>query len=386
MFLWMVYLLLGSKLKIRMKKQEASQLIKKNKIKLIGEWEKLVRAQIKVAENTYQASLVDTLPVFLDGLADSLDFYQSKTLATDGSSVALAHGGERARLTAYAPEHIAKEYQLLRLTVCQLLREHDLLTPEINELITLSIEEACVCSCRGFFETFMSLREHFMLTLSHDLRSPLSMATVATQFLLKDPGNQEKVSNLGGKVLSSLERIDKMIQSLLDTSRLKMGEKISLNMKCVDLITIVKEVIAEFSLGYPDKLKLLAPSALSGIWDPDALKRVFENLITNAIKYGSHSTPVTIKIDVAFEKAVISIHNEGSFISEEEQKRLFSLFKRLSSKGETGPQGWGIGLLVVKGIVEGHGGVVSIDSQEDTGTTFIIDIPLNARKATESMK
>ena len=363
-----------------MKKQIASTLIKQNKIKLITLWEEQVRAEIKVAEHAYEAALVDTLPVFLENLADSLDIHQSKSLATDGSSIAMDHGGERARLTAYTPEHIVKEYQILRMTICKFLKNHDALTTDINEFITLSIESACICSCRGFFETFMSLREHFMLTLSHDLRSPLSMAKVASEFIQKDPDNKERVMTLAGKITFSLERIDKMIQSLLDASRLKMGEKLSLNMTNADLMVILNDVINEFSISHKDRFVVEAPETIKGVWDPDAIKRVFENLFSNAFKYGSSTKPVTIKIEVAFDKAIVSIHNEGSYISMEDQKKLFSLFKRLEGEKVIIHKGWGIGLLLVKGVVEGHGGVVSIDSQPDTGTTFIVDLPLHCEQ------
>lgn len=369
-----------------MKKQSASELIKLHKTHLISMWEEEVRAQIKVAENTYQASLVNTLPVFLDNLGDSLDIYQSKTLATEGSTIAMDHGGERARLTAYTPEHIVKEYQILRITVRKFLKENDALTPEIDELVTLSIESACICSCKGFFETFMSLREHFMLTLSHDLRSPLTMSTVAAEYILKDPGNKDKVITLANKISYSLDRIDKMIQSLLDASRLKMGEKLSFHMKDADLISILHEVIGEFSLTHPDRFVVDVPKSIKGIWDPDALKRVFENLFSNAIKYGSPTKPITIKIEESFEKAIIFVHNEDSFISKEDEKKLFALFKRLNGEKVQIHKGWGIGLLLVKGVIEGHGGAVSIDSHPDDGTTFIVDLPIDAEKTLKSIE
>lgn len=351
---------------------------------LISLWESQVRAEIRVAENAYEAALVNTLPVFIDNLADSLDLHQSKSIATEGSSIAMDHGGERARLTAYTPEHIVTEYQILRLIICKFLKEHETLTPEINEFITLSIESACICSCRGFFETFMSLREHFMLTLSHDLRSPLAMAKVASEYILKDPEDKERVVTLAEKISHSLDRIDKMIQSLLDASRLKMGEKLSLNFADADLVLILNEVINEFSLSHKNKFFIQAPKSVQGIWDPEAIKRVFENLFSNALKYGSSTKPITIKIEVAFEKAIILVHNEGSFISEEDQKKLFGLFKQLEGQKVITHKGWGIGLLLVKGVVEGHGGVVSIDSQRDTGTTFIVDLPIDAKKLTET--
>lgn len=366
-----------------MKDKEASEIIKKNKMNIINLWEDDVRASIQAAEKTYQAALVNTLPVFLDGMSKAFDPEHPLTLPTDDSNVALEHGGERARLTAYTPEHIVKEYQILRKIILQYLKKEGRLNEQITEYVTSCIEEACMHSCKGFFETVISLREHFMLTLSHDLRSPLSIAKVGVEFIQKEPGNVTRIKELSFKVAKALDRIDQMLQSLLDASKLKWGEKLNLHFAPADLSQILREVVNELTLVYGDRFKLDTPESINGVWDAEAIKRVFENLIVNGIKYGSEETPITISVKVLYSKALITIHNLGSYISIEDQKKLFDLFKQLHK--HTNPrQGWGIGLLLVKGVMEGHGGAVTIDSSLENGTSFIVDLPLDGEKLSKA--
>ena len=105
---------------------------------------------------------------------------------------------------------------------------------------------------------------------------------------------------------------------------------------------------------------------------------MIENLCNNAIKYGSNS-PVILSLEAAGKFVKISVHNKGSIISKEDQKSLFDQFRRTNEAEESGKKGWGIGLTLVQGVAEAHGGNVSVKSEAHTGTTFTVSLPIDAR-------
>jgi CheY-like chemotaxis protein len=117
-----------------------------------------------------------------------------------------------------------------------------------------------------------------------------------------------------------------------------------------------------------------------GIWSEEAIRRLVENLVSNAVKYGHHSAPISVRALCKGERVFITVHNEGTAIPVEEQERLFDRFHRTSSAILGGKRGWGIGLAVCRGIVNTLGGELRVSSTEPAGTTFEISLPLDSRK------
>lgn len=104
-----------------------------------------------------------------------------------------------------------------------------------------------------------------------------------------------------------------------------------------------------------------------------------ENLLNNAIKYGTSSRPVTITVKQLHERAFIQVHNHGGVIPVEQRETLFQAFQRLPDAEAGGKRGWGLGLAQARGAAEAHGGSIGVDSLPERGTTFTIDIPKDAR-------
>lgn len=105
------------------------------------------------------------------------------------------------------------------------------------------------------------------------------------------------------------------------------------------------------------------------------MRRAVENLITNAVKYGD-GKGIHITVDEAHERMLLSVHNTGNPISMEHRGRIFEYLRR---EGSGIQQGWGIGLPFVQSVAESHGGSVAVDSSAETGTTFLIDVPVDCR-------
>ena len=99
----------------------------------------------------------------------------------------------------------------------------------------------------------------------------------------------------------------------------------------------------------------------------------------NAVKYGAPDTPIRVKIALVNERVMLSVHNEGEPIPPEQMESIFQVFRRADAAKEGDIEGWGIGLPYVRSVAESHGGSVAVDSAVSRGTTFVLDIPLDAR-------
>lgn len=114
---------------------------------------------------------------------------------------------------------------------------------------------------------------------------------------------------------------------------------------------------------------------MSRALNKDGLRRLIENLASNAVKYGQENTPITISLEQDKNTVTLSIHNKGEPIPLEEQSIIFKQFRRSGSSEDK--IGWGLGLPVVKGIVDAHNGSITVESEKNKGTTFIINLPKN---------
>jgi signal transduction histidine kinase len=110
---------------------------------------------------------------------------------------------------------------------------------------------------------------------------------------------------------------------------------------------------------------------------------VLENLCENAIKYGAAGRPVAVGLKQCEDRVTIAVHNEGMPIPAADQAKLFQAFKRIEGeeRAQGGKTGWGLGLTLVKGIAEAHGGTVTVQSEPGTGTVFSVILPRDSRGA-----
>jgi signal transduction histidine kinase len=114
------------------------------------------------------------------------------------------------------------------------------------------------------------------------------------------------------------------------------------------------------------------------------LHRALENLISNAFKYGDGGL-VTVRAQAAQGRLMLSVHNTGNPIAADRLDRIFEyLWREVDGKTNKATQGWGIGLPFARSVAEGHGGSIAVDSGPDTGTTFLIDVPIDCRPFVKS--
>lgn len=227
------------------------------------------------------------------------------------------------------------------------------------------------------------LRETFVATLSHDLRGPLTAAKTSAQLLHRYPEKIEQRERLTLRVIDSIDRADEMIEDLLDANRIRAGQPLPLQVEHCDLKAVTENAIEELTLIYGNRFVIETDDKVSGYWSCNGVRRVIENLANNAIKYGCPKSPVTVSLRNAQEGVEVSVHNAvGDHpISAAEIETLWSPYLRQKSVEKSGKAGWGLGLTLVRGITEAHGGRVAVRTSPTEGTTFVVQLPRDARNA-----
>jgi signal transduction histidine kinase len=345
---------------------------------VLKHWEHAVRERLSQARDVQPPILLDTMPVFYDNIVESISPDCPRTSAVDGTTVASEHGGERARITAYNHAALIEEYQIFRWAIFHVLDQEGIRldfreTHAINSSIDSGIQEAV----EAFSLVHSGFRERFAAALTHDLRGPLTATVSALELILlsTDPA---QIRTFAARALASTQRMGGMVEELLHTMAFHGGQGLYLHLEPVDMRQVVDEVLTDAATAYGPRFEA-AGGPVEGWWDRAALKRVLENLISNAVKYGSADTPITVKLDSAYGRLLLSVHNQGAPIPPDEQECIFQMYRRAESARQDDKKGWGIGLPYVRAVTESHGGSVGIDSSMGRGTTFTVDIPLDGR-------
>lgn len=345
---------------------------------VLRQWGQRLRTTVKEAEHLAHPILINTFPNLYDNIAQAITPGHPRSTDTETNTVAAEHGGERARLTNYNAQAVVSEYQLLRWTIFDVLKEHGVQLNDdeyhsINVLIDNSIRDAI----NAFALAQLALRERFVAALTHDLRNPLATAVAAAD-LIKHSSDPEQMKSLADRIVNNLGRMDGMIQTLLDAMVFQTGGRLNLRFEPFDMLELVHEVADQFA-SIHGALFEVHGTAVDGYWDRDALRRCIENLVGNAVKHGAQGRPVRFNVNTLHERVMISVHNEGEPIPPDQMESVFQVFRRAVSAKEGSSRGWGIGLPYVRSVVESHGGSVDVDSTARRGTTFLIDIPIDAR-------
>ncbi|PTL79444.1 ATP-binding protein [Vitiosangium sp. GDMCC 1.1324] len=227
-------------------------------------------------------------------------------------------------------------------------------------------------------------RERFLGIVSHDLRNPLNAILLSANALMCSDDLPSRHLKAVRRIVTSAERMARMIGELLDFTRGRLGGGIPVSPQQMNLRHLVRHVLEELEAGHPGReLRLVAAGDFLGDWDPDRLAQVIGNLGKNALDYSSEETPVRITLRDEGESVVLEVSNAGLPIPAERLATIFEPFRRLARDSPHPASGLGLGLYIVEQIVRGHGGTCSVRSSEEEGTTFIVRLPRHATQARE---
>jgi signal transduction histidine kinase len=357
----------------------ASDRLKQNGERIMQLWEQ--RARDEVAASMHQDSLVlqNSLPKYLNQLVDELSnriVRTSARIASDeleSTRIGKLHGHERAGYADYSMNQLILEYHILRQVIFQVLEEEAPLGVRERDIIIDSIEQAVNDAATQFSQTLRDIQELFMVTLTHDLRSPINVLKMGAQLTLRRLERGDTHVDVVARMISAVNRLDSMIQNLLDASRLRAGESLKIEFEECDLEVLVQEVAEDLSFAYGERFFVVSDSELRSYCSRKEIRRVIENLAINAVKYGAPSTPITLTLQQTETQISLTIHNEGNPIALDAQSILFQQFRRTTSAEDQ--TGWGLGLFLTKSIIEAHQGTIEVESEEGKGTSFIVTLP-----------
>jgi signal transduction histidine kinase len=262
------------------------------------------------------------------------------------------------------------------------------LQQQINELTTANL----------FLQDQLARKEQFTAMIAHELRGPLSPIINYAQMLARhncSPKDQSEngthettpsnaaIQRQTSIIVSQARRLARLVDDLLDASRLTSGQFTLLRTPC-DLIVLVQELIDQLRPVAPyHTFVLQAPETpVIGNWDGGRLQQALGNLLDNAIKYSDEGTSITVEIWTTQDKVHVKVHNQGVSIPSDDVGSLFRPYTRIQATSGA-RQGSGLGLYITKSIIEAHHGSLRLEphtgetsAEERQGTTFSFELPL----------
>ena len=203
------------------------------------------------------------------------------------------------------------------------------------------------------------------------------MAEMLVRGRVPSPERQQKYYTT---ILQQSERLSHLIDNILDFSKMEEGQKI-FRFETADITPVVKEMVKSFQKLTADEgfhISLTIPEPLPDVvFDREAMEQVIHNLIDNACKYSGESRTVEVQLYPKGGKIVISVGDHGIGIGKEDHDKIFSRFYRAGEELTQTVKGSGIGLTIVKQIVEAHQGEVTVESSPDKGSIFNVILPIS---------
>jgi len=284
---------------------------------------------------------------------------------------------------------VISEFRALRATVIRLWLNS---SPEIDEVAMLQlirfnegIDQVLSKSAARFMEKIEESTNFAVAVLAHDLRNPLHAILSAAQLLqIIDPIDIAALGKIATNMINSGTQMSRLIDNLLDFTRTRLGQALPVNRLEIDVAPVCQRVVAELATAYPNRaIELSCPECLRGSFDGTRIGEMLSNLIANAIQHGDPTTPITVTVSLEADHMVFRLHNEGPPIPRPALQTIFDLIP-LRRKEDKKPQSefshLGIGLFIVKKIVEAHSGMISVSSTAATGTTFVVSLPCHESK------
>ncbi len=222
------------------------------------------------------------------------------------------------------------------------------------------------------------MKSEFVSTAAHELRTPLTSILGFSELLLDaeafSPAERSEFVNL---IHHKAEDLSALIDELLDISRIEAGHNIPLMREAVSLETLAHAAVDFFRHSSPPhKFDLqLPPQPVVVFADPRRIAQVFDNLLSNAVKYSPAGGLVTVRLAPEGDHCTVAVSDTGIGMTEEQVKCMFDKFYRADSSN-TAVQGTGLGMTIVKQLIDSHGGMVSVQSAPGQGTTVSFTLPL----------
>jgi signal transduction histidine kinase len=338
------------------------------------------------------AAVADHIPVLLENIIAVLrrsNYRDDVQPPMDDPAVieaAKAHAQVRFE-QGLGPVAIITEFRLLRHEIGRALiasiedaPANDILAGQA--VIDDALDGAATVGLDALSDRVESLREEFLATTVHDLRQPITLATgsldLAARWLGEPEYDHERVTEHVKNAVVAVNEINIMLDTLSDASRLAMGA-LEPDREPAKLEAIVTDALALLDPETRARISFERHATrLVGLWDPNLLRRVVANLLSNALKYSPPDSLIEIEIERAADGlAQLEIRDHGMGLSTQEATDVFERFVRADRARAQGISGLGLGLYACRGIIAAHGGTIVLHSDgPGTGTTVVVALPL----------
>lgn len=370
---------------------DLASFIRENKDEISREWDKYARENIRLTEVMKNQEVSDHIKQMLDWIVADMESAQTddeqekkskgnKNLGASDRRAARDHGEQRLDF-GFDFMQLSSEFRVLRASVLRLWanksRQENWET-DFHDMIRFNeaIDEVWMISLKRFQEKMDQGKNLFLGILGHDLRNPIATVTGAHSLLKISQNLSEKERDAIRYSDSSLKRMNYLINNLLELTEMQLGGGMSIDKKKIDLSEHTEKIVQEIQMAYPaTNLRLCKEEDVKGEWDDLRLGQMMTNLINNAIRYGKNGEPVKVNLSTEGNFVVFSVHNEGEPIPEDVMNRIFDGGFTNNQKNLSVEKGYGLGLFIVKEIVDGHQGEIKVSSSKDGGTVFKVMLP-----------
>jgi signal transduction histidine kinase len=301
-------------------------------------------------------------------------------------AAANAHANSRAE-QGLLPSEVVTEFRLLRRAIWQGLREYlvdldsieDMVNAEL--LVNDAIDGAITVGLQKLSLRVENIREDFLVTTVHDIRQPITairgLVQLSQRYLQRESPEIKRALGSLENIEPQIDQLNATIDFLIDASRAALGQ-LALESSFVDLALLITDIVEQSGARHLREVRLMIPAEgeATGNWDGTRLRRVFENLISNAVKYSQPGDLVEIGAQATSEHIEAFVRDTGMGLEPEELTKIFGRYYRAPRAARSPLDGSGIGLYLCARIIEDHGGVIWAESNgPGTGTTIRFTLP-----------
>jgi PAS domain S-box-containing protein len=341
--------------------------------------------QLEIAASTNSSYTIDPSRINLDSNI------AARAISKGQSSIYIGNLQSQEHVIALDPTSrsamatpLMVENTVIGALVIESQQLHALNTDDQRQVVLLASQAAIGIHNAQLYQSAqdaIQVRDSFLSIASHELKTPLTSllgsAHVLERRSRRDGSLNERDLRTLQVILRQANRLNDMVTSLLDSSRLQKGQ-LNIERLPFDLHDLIQRVVNEaeslfdrhhIELDLPDQ-----PLMIEG--DELRLEQVLQNLVQNAAKYSPHNDLIVIQVHTEADQVIIEVIDHGIGIPHEAQSMLFSQFFRAENAKTQHINGFGVGLYVVNEIVKQHNGTISVQSEENNGSTFRVQLPL----------
>lgn len=252
-------------------------------------------------------------------------------------------------------------------------------------LLSALADQAAVALEKSRLDETAEFRERLIGIVSHDLRNPISVVLLGATVLLRRADLDERTIRTVARMQSSAERAARMIRDLLDYTQARLGGGIRLEKRVTDVHAIVRGVVEEMVVVHAERdIHLHQDGDGRCGCDSDRVAQIVGNLLSNAITYSPPGTPIRVHTSGPGGQqggqqdghVVLTVHNLGAPIAPSHLKYIFEAMQRAAPQVNVAARSVGLGLYIVRHLVEAHSGTIDVASHAGEGTTFTVHLPV----------